>query len=217
MNQLDLMPREVTSPLPGTVHIPNWLTIPQQNALLNLIRVATDGRWYTPEMPNGTPMKHPIACLGYAWKPYLYFIQEPYRPLPQEVIDITRKALLDARISYHPYEPDTGIVNWFPPDSSLGWHQDKSEHPDLIAVGSPIVTFSIGDSAIFRLNDEKQVSGSHELELRSGDVLIMSGRSRLAWHEVNRILPDTRPIDLNLDKAGRVSLTIRQALVHTKR
>jgi DNA oxidative demethylase len=215
--QPDLIPRETTKLQPGAIHIPDWLTIAQQNNLLTLIRHYTKDRWYTPTMLDGPPMKHPIAFLGLAWRPYEYFQLEPHYPLPNEIVALARQALHAAKLSYSPYQPDTGIVNWFPEGSSLGMHQDKSEHSDLIAVGSPIVTISLGDTGIFRLANPYNPYPYQAIELRSGDLLIMHGQSRLAYHGITKILPDTRPVDLNLEKTGRISLTIRQALMYSQR
>lgn len=210
MNQLDLIPRVKNQPTPGTVHVPDWLSIDLQNELLGVIRHDTKNSWYTPAMPNGTPMKHPIACLGYRWKPYEYF--EPLCKVSGDIILMAIQALEDAELSrYLPYMPDTGIVNYFPVGSSLGMHQDKSESAEMIEAGSPIVTISLGDTAIFRLgNTSHPGSPYQDFELRSGDLLVMSGFSRLAYHSVLKILPDTRPPDVNLPNPGRVSLTLRQ-------
>lgn len=208
--QLDLMPRTQNQPAPGTVHIPNWLSIDLQNSLLEILRHHTRSSWYTPEMPDGTPMKHPIACLGYRWKPYRYF--EPLCKVRGEIILMAIQALKDAGLEeYLPYMPDTGIVNHFPVGSSLGMHQDKSESRECIEAGSPIVTISLGDTAVFRLGNSSHPGAPHQdFELRSGDLLVMSGFSRLAYHGVLKIIPDTRPPDIDLPKPGRVSLTLRQ-------
>lgn len=206
--QLDLIPRTIFRSL-GAVHIPDWLPADIQQELLTLIRACTKGGWYTPTMRDGTPLKHPLACVGCQWRPYEYF--EPRCRVPGEFILMAIQALKDAGLDeYLPYQPDTGIVNYFPPDSNLGMHQDKSESQEMIDAGSPIVTVSLGDSAIFRLGNCQTPSFPYQdLELRSGDVLIMSGHTRLAYHGVVKILPNTCPPHLNM-KAGRISLTIRQ-------
>ena len=208
--QLDLFPRETTQLAPGTHHLPNWLPIEHQNAVLTLLRHCTQGGWYTPQMKDGTPMKHPLACVGYQWRPYEYF--DSRCPVPGEFILMAIEGLKDAGLSsYLPYQPDTGIVNYFPPASSLGMHQDKSESQEMIDAGSPIVTLSLGDSATFRLgNPYTNGAPYQDIELRSGDLLIMAGRSRLAYHSVTRIHPDTCPPDLQMKQPGRISLTLRQ-------
>lgn len=209
MPQLDLLQRQRSQPAPGVIHLPDWLPLEQQQAVLTLLRAHTRERWYTPKMPDGTPLRHPLACLGYRWKPYEYF--EGDRPIPGELILMAISGLVDARLEqYLPYSPDTGIVNYFPHGSSLGLHQDKSESQECIEAGSPIVTLSLGDSAIFRLAGTYRDSPYQDIEVRSGDLLIMCGQSRLAFHGVPKILPDTCPPELMMQAPGRISLTLRQ-------
>lgn len=214
-HQLDLIPRQTSHPSPGVVHLPNWLSLQHQQALLQLLRSYTKNGWYTPLMPNGTPMKHPLACLGYQWRPYEYY--EPRRPIPDAILLMAIVALKDAGLDKSlPYTPDTGIVNLFPSGSSLGMHQDKSEDMELIDAGSPIVTISLGDTAVFRLgNCTNTTQPYQDFELRSGDLLVMSGHSRLAYHAVLKILDDTCPPALMMQRPGRISLTLRQAKVPT--
>jgi DNA oxidative demethylase len=42
--------------------------------------------------------------------------------------------------------------------------------------------------------------------LRSGDVVVMGGPARLAWHGVDRIRPGTSTL---LAQGGRINLTLR--------
>lgn len=209
MSQLSLIPRQKKILGSGVVHIPDWLTIERQQALLVLLRHWTKGGWFTPVLPNGTAMRHPIACLGWQWKPYEYF--DARVPMPGELIITAVEALIDAGLDeYLPFSPDTCIINMFPPSSSLGMHQDKSEDRELIDGGSPIITLSLGDTGVFRLASVNAPTPYQEVELRSGDLIIMSGHSRLAYHSINRIIPDTAPFDLDM-KPGRISLTMRRA------
>lgn len=208
--QLDLIPRTKRILLGGAVHVPDWMPIDAQNSLLTLLRHWTSGGWYTPEMPNGTPMKHPLACVGYRWRCYEYF--DALVPMPADLKLLAIQAVMDAGMGdYAMLTVDTGIVNYFPHGSSLGMHQDRSEHPSLIAQGSPIVTLSLGDSAIFRLgNAIDRGLPWQEVELRSGDLLVMGGDARSNFHGVMEILPNTAPPDLQMNP-GRISLTMRQA------
>jgi DNA oxidative demethylase len=207
--QLDLLPRKQTVLASGVVHIPDFLLLSEQNELITSLRKWTIGCWYTPEMPNGVPMGHPLACLGYRWKPYEYFAARA--SLPGELINLSILALSQANLKeYLPYQPQTAIVNFFPIDSSLGMHQDRSESKEVIRAGRPIVTLSLGDSAIFRLgNPDHNGLPWQDVELRSGDALIMSGYSRLAYHGVMKILPGTAPAELCLE-SGRISVTMRE-------
>lgn len=214
--QLDLLPREAAKLPEGVIHVPGWLSLKTQQDLLVLLRHVTHNRWYTPSLPNGTPMKHPISCVGWAWRPYEYFRMSDHVPMPDPIVALARKALLDADVACLGFQPDTGIINLFPHDSSLGMHQDRSEHPDLIAAGSPIITVSLGESAMFRVGNAFNQHGPfHDVELRSGDLIVMHGAARSHFHAVTKILPNTAP-GLEMSKPVRISLTIRQALKYDR-
>lgn len=208
--QTELFPRTKRRVAPGVWHVPGWLNLDQQIELIIQLRHWTQGGWYTPKMLDGTPMKHPIACLGYRWKPYTYF--DPLVSLPGELTLLAIQALIDAEMTeFLPYSPQTAIVNYFPHGSSLGMHQDNSEDPAVIERGSPIVTISLGDTATFRLgNCEHKGLPWQNLELRSGDLLVMGGFNRLAYHGVMEIEPNTAPKGLQMKQAGRISMTLRE-------
>ena len=79
---------------------------------------------------------------------------------------------------------DTCLVNYYAHDARLGWHVDQTEKDRH----SPIVTFSVGASAVFMVRVEHRgelVTQSHIL--RSGDVIVMAGKARLAEHCVHSI------------------------------
>lgn len=54
----------------------------------------------------------------------------------------------------------------------------------------------IGHAALFLLGSGDRADPPRPLILRSGDVLIMSGRGRQAYHGVPRILEDSLPAHL---------------------
>lgn len=210
MYQLDLLPRHVDRPAPDAVFYPGWLTPDMQQALLSYLRIWCAGGFVAPTLPSGQQMNHPFCCLGWDWKPYEY--REGDRPFPPFLVELARRAVTDTVPKLLPaFEPDTAIVNWFPPGTQLGMHQDKSEDPVLLAAGSPIVTASLGDSCIFRLgNNQHNGKPYTDIELRSGDLIVFGGHSRMAFHGVMRIIENTAPPVLDM-KPGRISITIRQA------
>src|SRR6185503_12083087 len=62
---------------------------------------------------------------------------------------------------------DTVLVNWYAPSASLGWHVDRTE----VDKRSPIVTMSIGASAVFEIRLSGEV---HRMTLRHGDGVVMA-------------------------------------------
>ncbi|WP_218080907.1 alpha-ketoglutarate-dependent dioxygenase AlkB [Anthocerotibacter panamensis] len=209
--QTNLLPRELSELAPDCWLIPDFLDPPTQKALLEQTREWCAGGFFTPLMPNGTPMNHPICCLGHHWEPYDY--HPPRRPFPTgltAMANLALDALGGPGDQWCPFQPDTALVNWFPPGSSLGAHQDRSEAPALLEAGSPIVTVALGDACHFYLGGYSREAPARQVEMYSGDCLIMAGGGRMRFHEVRRILSNTVPAFLQM-QPGRISITIRRA------
>lgn len=76
-----------------------------------------------------------------------------------------------------------------------------------------MVSFSIGDTAKFLYGRTRDVDKANNVLLKSGDVLIFGGESRLIFHGVTGIIPNSAPIPLlekTMLRPGRLSLTFRQ-------
>jgi alkylated DNA repair protein (DNA oxidative demethylase) len=85
----------------------------------------------------------------------------------------------------------------------MGLHQDSDEE-DFAA---PVVSVSLGDTAVFRLGGPERGGPTKSLRLASGDVLVMGGASRLCYHGIDRVIPGTSRL---LDEGGRINLTLRR-------
>lgn len=109
--------------------------------------------------------------------------------------------------------PDICIVNFYTTSGRLGLHQDKDESEESLRKGSPVVSFSVGDSAEFLYGDQRDVEKADKVILESGDVLIFGGKSRHVFHGIPAILPNSAPKSLleetNL-RVGRLNLTFKQ-------
>lgn len=84
------------------------------------------------------------------------------------------------------------IVNYYAPETVLCGHLDDVE----LTFEAPIVSISLGLSAIFLLGGRTREEKPRAMLLRSGDVVVMGGASRLLYHGVPRILPATLPPEL---------------------
>jgi alkylated DNA repair protein alkB family protein 1 len=84
------------------------------------------------------------------------------------------------------YEAQTAIVNYYPVGSMMCGHQDLSE----VCLQRPLVSLSLGCSCVFLMGTERRDDQPHAFWLRSGDVAVFTGPSRLAYHGVPRILDD---------------------------
>ncbi|KAJ7582799.1 hypothetical protein C8J56DRAFT_1005720 [Mycena floridula] len=95
------------------------------------------------------------------------------------------------------YEPDAGIVNFYQTKDTLMGHVDRSE----VCATSPLVSISLGNSAIFLIGGLTRDIEPTPILLRSGDVAIMSGPAcRRAYHGVPRILENTLPAHLSTNE-----------------
>ena len=70
----------------------------------------------------------------------------------------------------------------------MGLHQDRDEE-DFEA---PVVSISLGDTALFRVGGTERGGKTQSLKLASGDVLILEGAPRLAFHGIDRVIPERR-------------------------
>ena len=186
----------------------------EQRELWRMCREIAEGPvpMYTPTVRGGKKMSVGMLCLGRHWNGLTYAYEErrsdhdglPVPPLPPRFVAIARSAAHDAGFEM---QPDLCIMNHYTETAKMGVHQDKDERPETIAAGIPIVSVSLGDAARFVIGGLSRRDPTSPLTLRSGDVLVMGGPSRLRYHGVTRILPGTAPDGTG---PGRFNLTFRQ-------
>jgi DNA alkylation damage repair protein AlkB len=167
---------------------------------------------YTPTVRGGKKMSVGMLCLGKHWNGLNYKYEDrrsdfdnlPVPAIPLRLAELATTAAADAGFEMR---PDMCIMNYYTADAKLGVHQDKDERPETIAAGIPIVSVSLGDAARFVVGGLSRKEPANPLILRSGDVLVMGGPSRLRYHGVTRIQPGTAPEGTG---PGRFNLTFRQ-------
>ena len=211
----DLLPRERSEVAPGAVHVPDWLGIERQREIVAACREWARGPipMASPVLPRGHTMSLQMVCLGWYWKPYKYVKSAgedspEVLPFPDWLKDLARDAVAEA---YGPgeeasgYEPDAALVNFYDEKAKLGMHQDKDEISE-----APVVSLSLGDTCVFRFgNPETRNKPYTDLELRSGDLFVFGGPSRLSYHGVTKVLPGTADPRLGME-TGRLNITIRE-------
>lgn len=99
-------------------------------------------------------------------------------------------------------EPDCCLVNFYGEGAKMGLHQDKDEGD----FSFPVVSISLGDEALFRMGGVERSDGTESIWLRSGDVVVMGGAARLAWHGIDRLRYRSSRL---LPGGGRINLTLR--------
>ncbi|GMH62482.1 hypothetical protein TrLO_g2969 [Triparma laevis f. longispina] len=83
-----------------------------------------------------------------------------------------------------PFNPQASIVNFYNSKSLMGGHQDDLE----FTFDKPVISLSMGLPAIFLLGGNTKDETPTPILVRSGDVMIMSGDSRLRFHGMCKIL-----------------------------
>lgn len=203
--------------LEGIYHLPNYLSANEQSKLLELCReIRKESPLFTPTMASGKPFNYQMTNCGltgwvsdrhgYRYTKTHPITNQPWAKMPSYIGELARK-LVDEYVpeyskSYF-YKPETCLINYYQKGGRLGLHQDVSEK-NLIA---PIISISLGDSALFGIGGLKRSDPITDLMLNSGDILILSSQARLAFHEVKKIIPVENNILWN---RGRLNLTIRQ-------
>jgi alkylated DNA repair protein (DNA oxidative demethylase) len=199
-----------TTLAPGVMLTPGYLDRIAQSELLAAIRaVIAQAPLYVPRMPrSGKPMSVRMSnCGSLGWvtdaeRGYRYQPIHPETGAPWPLIpDLLLRAWRD--LSGYPHPPEACLVNFYAADARLGLHQDQDEN-DLAA---PVVSLSLGDTALFRLGGLKRGDPTQSVRLASGDAVVLGGAGRLAYHGVDRIMPGTSTL---LPEGGRINLTLRR-------
>ncbi|MGW1913798.1 alpha-ketoglutarate-dependent dioxygenase AlkB family protein [Streptomyces sp. NPDC002076] len=232
---VELFPRERAEVAPGAVHVPDWLDAGRQRELLAACRdwARPPAGLRTVRTPGGGTMTARQVCLGRHWGvvrrcpncgravrdnpdcpgwhsyPYAYARTAvdgdgaPVKPFPAWLGELGRRAAVAALGPQEPYAYDIALINFYDGDARMGMHRDSDEKAD-----APVVSLSLGDTCVFRFgNTETRAKPYTDVELRSGDLFVFGGPSRLAHHGVPRVYGGTAPTELGL--SGRLNITLR--------
>ena len=189
---------------------PQALARETQIALLAAIReVVAQAPLFTPAMPrSGNPMSVRMTnCGPLGWvtdkeRGYRYQATHPktgtpWPPIPNVLLELWLE------LAGYPAPPEACLVNYYEGNAKMGLHQDKDEE-DFAA---PVLSVSLGDTGIFRLGGRSRREPTRKFELRSGDVVVLGGADRLAYHGIDRVLAGTSDL---LPEGGRFNLTLRR-------
>lgn len=159
----------------------------------------------SPRTARGKPMSVRMTAAGdFGWitdsKGYRY---EPKHPRGQEWPDIPASILnIWQDLVSTDRMPDCCLVNYYGETAKMGLHQDKDEAD----FSWPVLSVSLGDDGLFRMGGQTRGGKTASHWLSSGDVVVMGGEARLAYHGVDRIRFGTSKL---LPKGGRINLTLR--------
>lgn len=195
---------------PGVIHWPGWLDRAQQEALVvDLREVVRAAPLFTPVMPRtGMPFSVRMSNCGklgwvsdkaggYRYQPVHPETGQPWPAIPPSLL-AAWEALAD-----FPHPPEACLINHYVPSAKMGLHQDRDE-ADFSA---PVLSLSLGDTAVFRIGGTTRGGKTVSLKLQSGDALLFGGPARLAYHGIDRVLPGSSTL---LPQEGRINLTLRR-------
>jgi len=192
--------------------LPGHLPRDRQRLLLGEVQaVLARAPLYSPVMPrSGSPYSVRMSnCGSHGWVSdragYRYTATHPvtgapWPGIPAMVLDLWQEATGVA------YPPQACLINVYGPQAKLGLHRDEDEE----AADAPILSISLGDTALFRLGGPERKSPTRSVRLASGDLVVLEGPSRNWFHGVDRILPGTSQL---LPEGGRINLTLRRVTV----
>ena len=184
----------------------SYLDADAQEALLKALReVTARAPLFSPQTPYGRPMSVQMTSAGrFGWysdrKGYRYVEQHPdgtaWPPIPEPVLAIWRDLSGVVR------DPECCLVNYYTEGAKMGMHQDRDEAD----FDMPVLSVSLGDSALFRIGNRTRGGKTESVWLESGDVMVMGGEARLTYHGVDRIRFGSSSL---LANGGRINLTLR--------
>ncbi len=185
--------------------------------LADIRAILADAPLYTPHVPGtGKAMSVRMSNAGpLGWytdkaQGYRYVDRHPetgrpWPPIPHSVVAIWR-ALTD-----YPADPEACLINYYGAQAKMGAHRDQDED----AADAPIVSISLGDTAVFRIGGLKRGGPTASVQLASGSVVVLSGAARHAYHGVDRILAGSSRLLPEGGRggsqgSGRFNLTLRR-------
>jgi DNA oxidative demethylase len=194
---------------PGVCHWPGRLDRAAQEALRDALRdVAKAAPFFTPRMPKtAKPFSVRMTnCGPLGWVSdvtgYRYQAAHPETGLAWPAMPPILHELWREHASYA-HLPEACLVNFYETAARMGLHQDRDEE-DLAA---PVLSVSLGDTAVFRIGGTTRGGPTRSVKLTSGDVLLFGGPARLAYHGIDRVMPGSSTL---LPQGGRLNLTLRR-------
>jgi len=190
-------------------YIPCYLDRPAQELLVEVLRKAVEiAPLFTPVMPRtGKPFSVAMTNLGdlgwvsdrvgYRYQSYHPATGQPWPPIPPTVMAVWNN------LSGYPHPPEACLVNYYAHSAKMGLHQDRDEED----FSAPVLSISLGDTALFRIGGTSRSGKTRSLKLASGDVLVMEKHSRLAFHGIDRVMAGTSTL---FNTGGRINLTLRR-------
>ncbi|MEM6762341.1 MAG: alpha-ketoglutarate-dependent dioxygenase AlkB [Pseudomonadota bacterium] len=154
------------------------------------------GKPFSVEMTNCGTLGWVADVAGYRYQPRHPETDRPWPPIPAMLMAVWRAVGA-------PEVPEACLINRYGAGARMGLHQDRDED----AFDAPVVSVSLGDTAVFRFGGTTRRGKTQSIRLQSGDVLVFGGPARLMYHGVDRTLAGSSTV---LPSGGRLNLTLRR-------
>ena len=138
---------------------------------------------------------------GYRYDPIDPDSGQPWPAMPLQLRQLAGSAAHAA--GYPGFVPDACLINRYAPGTRLSLHQDRDERNCV----HPIVSVSLGISAVFLWGGAQRADKARRIALMHGDVVVWGGPARLRFHGVLPLPEGTHP----LTGVHRINLTFRKA------
>ena len=194
----------------GFQHFSGHLTPADQvNLLAEVRRVIALAPLYSPAMPRTGKLLSVLMTncgelgwltdreRGYRYEPVHPVTAKPWPPIPPMLL------MLWNELGKFPATPEACLVNYYAGAAKLGSHRDEDEAER----SAPVLSVSLGDRAVFHVGGLKRTDPKARIDLKSGDVVILGGGARLAFHGIDRVHAGTSDL---LAEGGRINLTLRR-------
>ena len=192
--------------LSGIRILPGRIDPAAQAALVADLRaVARAAPFVTPETRGGRKMSVRMTAAGrFGWISdrggYRDAPQHPsgvpWPPVPPALLALWQAVVPAARL------PECCLVNFYGEGARMGLHQDRDEADPT----QPVVSVSLGDAALFRVGGTERGGPTRSVWLSSGDVVVLEGAGRMAFHGIDRIRFGSSAL---LPGGGRINVTLR--------
>jgi alkylated DNA repair protein (DNA oxidative demethylase) len=146
---------------------------------------------------------------GYRYAAHDPVSRESWPPMPASFMRLASGSAAEA--GFGGFTPDACLINRYVPEARLSLHQDRDERD----FASPIVSVSLGMSAVFLFGGLTRAQRPARVLLEHGDVVVWGGVDRLRFHGVlplkeepeNLFAVSRHPMLLG----QRINLTFRKA------
>lgn len=140
---------------------------------------------------------------GYRYQPAHPDTGVPWPEIPPEIMGLWK--------NLHPGTPlpECCLINYYEdPKARMGLHVDADEADFSV----PILSISLGDTALFRLGGLARGGKTRSVKLSSGDIVSLGGEARRIYHGIDRLYPGTSTVlaENGFPAGGRLNITLRR-------